>query len=96
MGARSIPETPWTDFQHQDCFDSHEEANEVLHKLATSFAQLNIATDFLLMKTDPDPSNTELQLACLIKEGIATLQDQVTELYHILNQEDSPTSMLAQ
>jgi len=93
MGAGSIPETPWTDFQHQDCFDNHE---EVLHKLAESFAHLNIATDFLLLKTDPDTSNTELQLACLIKEGIATLQEQVTELYHVLNQENSPPSMLTQ
>ncbi len=96
MGVRTTTETGWTHPQHQDCFNNLQNVGDVLQNLADSFSQLNIATDFLLMRSDAEAANPELQLACIIKEGIATIQEQVTELYHVMNQEESSPSPLQQ
>jgi len=96
MGARTTTDTGWAHLQHQDCFNNLQDVDNVLQKLADTFSQMNIATDFLLMRSDSEATNPELQLACMIKEGIATIQEQVTELYLVMNQEDSSPSLLHQ
>ncbi len=96
MGARTTTDSDWAQIQHQDCFNNLQEADDVLQKLADTFSQLNIATDFLLMRMDTDSTSPELQLACIIKEGITTIQEQVTDLYHAMNQEDTSPSVLQQ
>lgn len=70
-----------------------EEAEDVLERLSDSFAQVNIAADFLLIKEAAETCGPEIQLACLVKERISLIQEQVTELYRILNRE-SPSSTL--
>ena len=66
--------------------ETHE-ADDILERLSDSFAQVNIAADFLLMKEDPETANPEIQLVCLIKDRISLIQEQVSELYRILNRE---------
>ena len=47
--------------------------------------QVNLATEFILLKEEPDSRGPELQIACLIKERIARLEEQVSELYRIMS-----------
>jgi hypothetical protein len=67
-----------------------QEVEGILKRLADSFTEVNIAADFLQMRTDPDSEAPEQQLTCLIKERIAAIQEQVTELYCALNHEAYP------
>ena len=61
-----------------------------MKRLADSFTEVNIAADFLQMRTDPDSEAPELQLTCLIKERVAAIQEQVTELYYALHHVPQP------
>ncbi|MEW6444329.1 MAG: hypothetical protein AB1640_25575 [bacterium] len=74
--------TPFTQETHSRESDS---AAGLIEELRDSFAQVNIAADFLLLETDPARSSPQLQLACLIKERIARIQEQVQRLYCSLN-----------
>jgi len=67
-----------------------QEVEGILKRLADSFTEVNIAADFLQMRTDPDLEAPEQQLTCLIKDRIAKIQEQVTELYFTLNHESQP------
>lgn len=90
MSTRSIAETSWEHARTRDCFDRMQDVEGILKRLADSFTEVNIAADFLQMRTDPDSEAPELQLTCLIKERIAAIQEQVTELYYALNNEPHP------
>jgi len=85
MSARSIPEMEWGYARTRDCFDQMQDIEDILKRLADSFTEVNIAADFLHMRTDPGSERPELQLTCLIKERITAIQEQVTELYCALN-----------
>jgi hypothetical protein len=73
------------DASHEDGAQYREDAESILRSITRSFDQVNIATEFLLLKKEPDSVGPELQLACLIKDRIARIEEQVTELYQILN-----------
>ena len=90
MSTRSIAETSWEYSRTRDCFDRMQDVEGILKRLADSFTEVNIAADFLQMRTDPDSEAPELQLTCLIKERIAAIQEQVTELYYALNHVPHP------
>jgi len=90
MSTRSIAETSWEHTRTRDCLDRMQDVEGILKRLADSFTEVNIAADFLQMRTDPDSEAPELQLTCLIKERIAAIQEQVTELYYALNHEAHP------
>ena len=85
MSTRSIAETSWEYSRTRDCFDRMQDVEGILKRLADSFTEVNIAADFLEMRADPDPEALELQLTCLIKDRVAAIQEQVTELYYALN-----------
>jgi hypothetical protein len=89
MGANPTHQPEWMEFQSGTCIGEPEKAEELLRNLEHSFTQASLAADFLLLKEEPGTATPELQLACLIKERIATIQEQVTELYQVLTQEDS-------
>jgi len=90
MSTRSIAETSWGYTRTRDCFDRMQEVEGILKRLADSFTEVNIAADFLQIRTDPGSEAPELQLSCLIKERISAIQEQVTELYCALNHEPHP------
>ena len=90
MSTRSSIETSWATTRTRDCFDRMRDVEGILKRLADSFTEVNIAADFLQMRSDPDSEGPELQLACLIKERIATIQEQVTELYCALDHMPHP------
>ena len=90
MSTRPIAETSWQVTRTRDCFDLSEDVEGILKRLADSFTEVNIAADFLQMRTDPDSEAPELQLSCLIKERISAIQEQVTELYYALNHVPHP------
>jgi hypothetical protein len=69
---------------------------DILKRLADSFTEVNIAADFLHLRADPGSQQPELQLTCLIKERIASIQEQITELYCALNGSASSTPLLRQ
>ncbi len=85
MSARSVSEIGWEYARTPDCFDQARRVEGILKRLADSFTEVNIAADFLQMRRDPASEEPELQLTCLIKERIAGIQEQVTELYFALN-----------
>ena len=85
MSGHSIAEMDWEYARTLDCFDQIQDIEDILKRLADSFTQVNIAADFLHLQTDPDSEGPELQLTCLIKERIASIQGQVTELYYALS-----------
>ncbi len=45
---------------------------------------------FFRCEADPGSEAPELQLTCLIKERIAAIQEQITELYYALNHVPHP------
>ena len=90
MSSRSIAETSWEYTRTRDYLDRMQDVEGILKRLADSFTEVNIAADFLQMRTDPDSEAPELQLTCLIKERIAAIQEQITELYYALNNEPLP------
>jgi hypothetical protein len=90
MSTRSIAETSWGYTRTRDCFDRMQDVEGILKRLADSFTEVNIAADFLQMRTDPDSEAPEQQLTCLIKDRVAAIQEQVTELYYALNHEPHP------
>ncbi len=65
--------------------DRGRQVEGILRKMAESFTQVNVAADFLHMRADPAGRGLDLQLTCLIKETIASIQQQVTELYLALD-----------
>jgi hypothetical protein len=85
MSTRSIAETSWGYTRTRDCLDRMQDVEGILKRLADSFTEVNIAADFLQMRADPAAEPPELQLTCLIKERIAAIQEEVTELYYALN-----------
>lgn len=91
MSEHSIAEMDWECVRSRDCFDQMQYVEDILKRLADSFTQVNIAADFLHIRSDPGSERPELQLTCLIKERIAAIQEQVTELYHALNRTPRPT-----
>jgi len=90
MSSRSIAETSWEYTRTRDCLDRMQDVEGILKRLADSFTEVNIAADFLQMRTDPDSEAPELQLTCLIKDRITAIQEQVTELYYALNHDPHP------
>ena len=94
MSTRSIAETSWGYIRTRECFDQMQDVEAILKRLADSFTEVNIAADFLQMRTDPAAEPPELQLTCLIKERIAAIQEQVTELYCTLNRGTSPYPLI--
>ena len=90
MSTRSSVETSWGTTRTRDCLDRMRHVEGILKRLADSFTEVNIAADFLEMRTDPDSEAPDLQLTCLIKERIAAIQEQVTELYYALDQTPHP------
>jgi len=90
MSEHSIPEMDWEYARTRDCFEQMQDVEDILKRLADSFTQVNIAADFLHIQTDPGSERPELQLTCLIKERIAAIQEQVTELYYALNRTPYP------
>ena len=96
MSARAIAERGWEFAETRDCFDQMQAAEDILKRLADSFTEVNIAADFLHLRADPGSQQPELQLTCLIKERIAAIQEQITELYFALNRGTSPYPLLKQ
>ena len=90
MSEHSIAEMDWEYARTRDCFDQVQDVEDILKRLADSFTQVNIAADFLHIRTDPGSERPEVQLTCLIKERIAAIQEQVTELYYALNRTPRP------
>jgi hypothetical protein len=96
MCARAVAETGWEFARTGDCFDQVRAVEDILKRLADSFTEVNIAADFLHLRADPGPQEPELQLTCLIKERIASIQEQITELYCALSGGASSTPLLRQ
>jgi hypothetical protein len=96
MSARSIAEISWQYGQAQDFFDRIQDVEDILKRLADSFTEVSIAADFLQMRAEPDADRPALQLTCLIKERIAAIQEEITELYYALNHGPSPRPLLKQ
>ncbi len=86
----------WIDAVHRDCPQDREDAETILRSINRSFDQVNLATEFFLLKEDPKSPGPELQLACLIKDRIARIEEQVSELYQILNRQPGETFPIMQ
>lgn len=85
MGSQSTNDKPWVDSGPFPPPRGKRDAESILRSINRSFDQVNLATEFFLLKEDPEDPGPELQLACLIKDRIARLEEQVSELYQILN-----------
>ncbi len=85
MSSHPISDMIWALPRTEDCLDRTQEVERILKRLADSFTRVNVAVDFLHLRTDPGSRRPELQLACLIKDRIAAIQRDVTELYCALN-----------
>ena len=96
MSTRSSVETSWGTTRTRDCFDQIRHVEGILKRLADSFTEVNIAADFLHLRAEPGSQEPELQLTCLIKERIAAIQEQITELYYTLNHGPSPYPLIKQ
>ena len=96
MCARAVAETGWEFSRTRDFFDQVRAVEDILQRLADSFTEVNIAADFLHLLVDPGSQQPELQLTCLIKERIAAIQEQITELYCALNHSTSSYPLLKQ
>lgn len=96
MNSHSIAERVWTSACTEDGFDQMQEVEDILKRLADSFTEVNIAADFLHLRSDPESQRPELQLTCLIKDRIAAIQEHVTALYCALNRPYSPSPALKQ
>jgi hypothetical protein len=92
MRPYSIPVNDWMDTVQRDCETDREEAEGILRSITRSFDQVNLATEFFLLKEDPKKAGPELQLACLIKDRIAQIEEQVSELYQIMNRQPKEAS----
>ncbi len=90
MSTRTTAETGWGFTGTMECLDKVHDVEGILKRLADSFTEVNIAADFLQMRSEPAPQPAELQLTCLIKERIAAIQEQVTELYYALHHTPHP------
>ena len=90
MNTRSIAETGWEYGRARDCLDPTQAVEDILKRLADSFTEVNMAADFLHLRADPASERPELQLTCLIKERVAAIQQQVTELYCALTRVPCP------
>jgi len=55
-----------------------------------------VLNDLLLLDEEPDVANPDLQLICLVKERIAAIQEQVSELYQVLHREHTSFPILKQ
>jgi hypothetical protein len=80
-----MPETDWIRVRGASNWAESSEPEELLEQLRNSFAQVNIAADFLLLELDPSDRTPQLQLACLVKERLAAIQEQVRTLYQALS-----------
>lgn len=96
MNARFLTEMGWDHVQAPACLDRMKDVEDILKRLADSFTEVNIAADFLHLRADPGSGRPELQLTCLIKERIAAIQEQITELYYTLSTGPSPYPLLKQ
>jgi len=76
---------PIIDSPVEDCSPGREDAESILRSINRSFQQVNLAAEFLLLQDDPKHAGQELQLACLIRDRIARIEEQVSELYRVLN-----------
>jgi hypothetical protein len=90
MSGRSITETGWDYGRTRDLHDQTQAVEDILKRLADSFTEVNMAADFLHLRADPASERPDLQLTCLIKERVAAIQEQVTELYCALNRVPRP------
>ena len=63
-----------------------EEAHNLLRSINRSFHQVNLATEFFLLEDETNHTGQTLQLACLIRDRISRIEEQVSELYRVLNQ----------
>ena len=93
MGAHTTPRSDWLETPQSDGTEGRRSTEIILRNLTDCFAQAHIAADFLLMQKEPDASCPEVQLACLIKERIGTIQEYVTELYLSLDKEETPVTL---
>lgn len=94
--ANRTPETTWMYFEQAACLEEAGLAEELIDQLRESFTQVHVAADFLLLEMDPAEPSPQLQLACLIKEKLAAIQEQVQMLYQALSRELSPCITLEQ
>jgi hypothetical protein len=83
--ATRMPETDWIRVRGASNWAESSEPEELLEQLRNSFAQVNIAADFLLLELDPSDRTPQLQLVCLVKERLAAIQEQVRTLYQALS-----------
>jgi len=93
MGAHTTPRSDWLESLQLEGNKGKRDTEAILRNLTDCFAQANIAAEFLLMQKEPDASCPEIQLACLIKERIGTIQEYVTELYLSLDREETPVTL---
>jgi len=85
MRPFSMPGDEWRDVLQEAREESREQAEGILRSITQSVDQVNLATEFFLLREDPRQSGPELQLACLIKDRIARIEEQVSELYRIMS-----------
>ena len=60
------------------------DVDDILFSINQAFDQVHLAADFLLLKEEPENFGPDQQLACLIKDRMARLEQQVSELYRRL------------
>lgn len=92
MGSRAADHDLRFDTEPTTSRQDREEAEGILRSLNRSFDQVNLAAEFLLLGEDPKHTGRELQLACLIRDRIARIEEQVTELYRVMNRPSRPPS----
>jgi len=79
----------WTDTARPGCPAEQPDAEAILRSINRTFDQVNLATEFFLLREDPGSPGPELQLACVIKDRIARLEEQVSALYRALSRPPS-------
>lgn len=57
----------------------------LLEEISECCSQVHLAADFLLLEVDQGPPSPQIQLACLIKERAAKIQEQMQVLCRLLS-----------
>ena len=79
------PEANWIDSGRAACLEESCRAGELIEELREAFTHIHVAADFLLLEMEPGEAGPQLQLACLIKEKLVTIQEQVHLLCEVLS-----------
>lgn len=84
MASRN-PQQEWIPPAQPHLPEAGPQTQRLLEEIHESCSQVQLAADFLLLEVDQGPPSPRIQLACLIKERAAKIQEQMQALCRVLS-----------